>query len=368
MSAPDPEPTASPPARADPAAWADLLLRAYAPVSRARTTTTLVTRSAVPCVDVHNHLGRWLAEGAWMTSDVRALLDVMDRCNVATMVNLDGRWGRELEENIARYDAAYPGRFVTFCHVDWSLLTEPDGVDALVAGLVASHAAGARGVKVWKDLGLSWTDRQGRLVLPDDPRIARVFATAGALDLPVLIHTADPVAFFDPLGPSNERIEELVANPGWWFGDRARFPTFRQLTESLEALVAAHPGTTFVGAHVGCHAEDLGWVSRMLGEHPNFAVDLGGRLAEIGRQPRAFRRLVVDHPDQVLFGTDAFPVGVEDYTTYFRFLESDDEDFAYAPGCAVPPQGRWQIAGAALPVATLPALYADNARRLLHLT
>jgi predicted TIM-barrel fold metal-dependent hydrolase len=345
---------------------ADLPLRDYRPVSRARPRRTEVPRSAVACVDVHNHLGRWLTDGAWMVEDVDALLAVMDRCNVATVVNLDGRWGAQLAANIERYDAAHPGRFVTFCHLDWSLLAEPDGPAALVAGLRASHAAGARGIKVWKDLGLSWRDADGRLVLPDDPRIAAVFDEAGALDLPVLIHTADPVAFFDPLDATNERLEELIGQPDWWFGDASRFPTFLQLMQSLENLVAAHPATTFIGAHVGCYAEDLSWVSRMLGSYPNFAVDLGGRLAEIGRQPRAFRRLVVDHPTQVLFGTDAFPVGEDDYATYFRFLETDDEHFPYADA-DVPPQGRWQISGADLPADVLPGLYAGNARRLLHL-
>ncbi|MGZ4616904.1 MAG: amidohydrolase family protein [Actinomycetes bacterium] len=347
-------------------ALADLRLTDYTPVARLRTPTTEVARAAVPCVDVHNHLGRWLTgDGAWMVEDVHALLDVMDASNVATVVNLDGRWGDELAENIARYDAAHPGRFLTFCHLDWSLLSAPDGVGQLVASLRHSADVGARGIKVWKDLGLHLRDTAGGLVLPDDERLAPVFATAGELGLPVLIHTADPVAFFDPLDTRNERLEELVGQPDWWFGDASRFPTFERLMQSLESLVAAHPGTTFIGAHVGCYAEDLGWVSRMLDAYPNFHIDLGGRLAEIGRQPRAFRRLVIEHPTRVLFGTDAYPVSTADCATYFRFLETGDEHFPYAPGTDVPPQGRWAISGAALPAELLPGVYADNARRIL---
>ncbi len=355
---------------ADPGAdLTDLRLADYRPVSRARPRVTLVPQSAVPCVDVHNHLGRWLTgDGSWMVEDVTALVATMDHANVATVVNLDGRWGQDLVDNVARYDAAYPGRFVTFCHLDWSLLTEgAAGIDGLVASMQESKRAGARGIKVWKDLGLTWRDDDGALVAPGDPRLAPVFAAAGELGLPVLIHTADPIAFFDPLDARNERLEELAGQPDWWFGDPSRHPSFDALMTSLESLVAAHPGTTFIGAHVGCCAEDLGWVSRMLGAYPNFAVDLGGRLAELGRQPRAFRRLVAEHPRQVLFGTDAYPVGAEDYATFFRFLETDDEDFSYAPSEDIPPQGRWQIAGADLPPELLPDLYAGNARRLLHL-
>lgn len=183
----------------------------------------------------------------------------------------------------------------------------------------------------------------------------------------MLIHSADPVAFFEPLGPSNERLEELIEHPDWWFGDTGRFPTFGRLIDSLETLVAAHPGTTFVGAHVGCNAEDLRWVDRMLTAYPNFHVDLGARMAELGRRPRATRALILRHPEQVLFGTDAFPPASEDYRLWFRFLESADEAFSYAPDADIPPQGRWHVQALDLPPAVLPHLYAANARRVLGL-
>jgi predicted TIM-barrel fold metal-dependent hydrolase len=288
----------------------------------------------------------------------------MDEVNVATIVNLDGRWGDELAANLDRYDARHPDRFATFCHLDWSALTGPDPTGTLVRSLESSRAAGARGLKVWKDLGLRVRDAAGRLVLPDDERLADVFAAAGALGLPVLIHIADPLAFFAPLDRTNERVEELVAHPDWWFGDPS-LPGFDQLLDALEAVVAAAPGTTFIGAHVGCAAEDLRRVGRMLGRYPNFHVDLGGRLGELGRQPRATRRLIEAYADQVVFGSDAFPPTAAAYHTYFRFLETDDECFPYAPDSDIPPQGRWDISAISLAPPTLAAVYADNARRIL---
>lgn len=134
---------------------------------------------------------------------------------------------------------------------------------------------------------------------------------------------------------------------------------------SLDRLVGSCPGTSFIGAHVGCAAEDLRLVDGLLRRHPNLSIDLGGRMAELGRQPRAARRLVVDHPDRVLFGTDAFPVEDITYPLWFRFCETDDECFDYAPGAAVPPQGRWQVAALDLPPELLAGVYGANARRLL---
>ncbi|GAA1881807.1 amidohydrolase family protein [Asanoa iriomotensis] len=344
----------------------DLRLRDYTPVASIRRPETRVPRPAVPVVDVHNHLGRWLGGGDWLVPDVPALVELMDQVGVRTIVNLDGRWDAELDANIARFDSPYPDRFVTFCHLDWSLLHGPDPTGALIAALRRARDAGARGVKVWKDLGLTITDARGEKVLPDDPRLFDVFAAAGELGLPILIHTADPIAFFGPLDATNERLEELAENPGWWFGAPG-YPTFDRLMTALDAVVAGAPGTTFVGAHVGCAAEDLAWVDGMLTRHSNFHVDLGGRLAELGRQPRATRRLIVDHPDRVLFGSDAFPPSREAYEIYWRFLETADECFPYAPGARVPPQGRWDISAVDLPPDVLAQVYAGNARRLLNL-
>jgi hypothetical protein len=336
-----------------------------------RVHESRVPRAVVPAIDAHNHLGRWLASwvgraGDWAVADVGALLELMERVNVTAIVNLDGRWGEELEANLDRYDRAHPDRFATFCHAPWKLLAEGGGgVDAIVASLRASQAAGARGLKVWKDLGLAVRDAAGALVLPDDPRLHDVWAVAGELRLPVLIHTADPVAFWWPADASNERIDELRAHPEWSFA-KPGLPSHERLIDALEALVAAHPRTTFVAAHLASSAEDLVRVERMLAAHPNLLVDVSARIAELGRQPRAARRLIVRHPTRVLFGSDMFPPTREMYELHFRFLETDDEHFAYNDDPDDPwPQGRWRIAALQLPREVLERVYAANARRVL---
>lgn len=346
----------------------DLPLREWTPKSMLRVSSTEVPVPHTDCIDVHNHLGRWLSDdGDWIIPDVGSLLATMDSRHVASIVNLDGMWGEELEANLDRYDRAHPGRFHTFCQLDWSLLARPDGARALLHSLEDSAARGARGVKIWKTLGLSFRDADGRLVAPDDARVVDVVARAGELGLPVLIHTADPIAFFAPLDANNERIDELRGAPDWWFGDSERYPTFDALLDAHARLVRACPGTDIIGAHVGCAAEDLDRVAALMDEAPRYHVDIAGRLAELGRQPRRFAALVEQHPDRVLFGTDIYPAEDEQYRLHYRFLETADESFEYAPGEPIPPQGRWAISGADLDPALLPGIYRDNARRVLGL-
>ncbi len=354
----------------------------WLPRSRLVLPQTDVPLPLVPAIDAHNHLGRWLglwddwlgldpadlvagAERPWAIADVGELLATLDEAGIEAIVNLDGLWGAELERNLDRYDRAHPGRFLTFCHVDLRAIGRP-GFDAgaLVESLRRSHAAGARGLKIWKDLGLGITDADGRMVLPDDERLAPVFAAAGELGLPVLIHTADPVAFFEPVDGSNERLEELLEKPDWSYYGRG-FPSFDRLMASLEALVAAHPETTFIVAHVGCFPENLAWVDRMLTAYPHMVIDVSQRMAELGRQPRAAARLIAKHRERVLFGTDSFPPPAALYRRWYRFLESDDEYFAYSGDDAAPSQGRWAVSALHLPSDVLEPLYRTNAQRVL---
>ena len=347
---------------------AALPLADWTPRSSLRAPQSRVPRSAAPSIDIHNHLGRWLShDGGWMIADVPALVATMDAHNIEAIVNLDGRWGDELTDNLDRYDHSFPGRFFTFCQLDWELLATPGGVGGLHESLRDSARRGAHGLKIWKPLGLSIVDESGLLVLPSDPRVISVIALAGELGLPVLIHTADPLAFFEPLDEHNERLEELVGTPDWWFGDPNRFPTFDRLLDAHAELVLACPGTAIVGAHVGCAAEDLDRVERLLAAAPNYSVDIAGRMAELGRQPRRTRELIERFPDRVLFGTDAYPATAEQFELHFRFLESADEAFDYAPGELIPPQGRWTVSGLDPTPEQLALVYRGNAARVLGL-
>lgn len=355
---------------ADNADWEavrGIRLSDWRPRSQLRAKRAEVVAASMPVVDIHTHLGRWDDPAQWAVNDVEALVARMDALNLELLVNLDGQWTEELDANIERYDRAHPGRFLTFCNIDFDAFARGEDTAYLVAQLEDSARRGARGVKVFKSLGLGHRDKEGCLLMPDDPRVVPIFQRAGELGLPVLIHTADPLAFFDPLDVANERIDELLEHPEWWVGDARTFPTFDLLYASLDGLLSVCPDTVFIGAHVACLAEDLDRVADMLARHPNFVADIAARLGELGRQPRRFARLVEEFPTRVLFGTDENPLTSGQFEPYFRFLETADEGFDYDLACEIPPTGRWLVSGAGLRAVHLRAVYRDNARRVLGL-
>jgi len=339
-------------------------LSQFRPRSQLVTPVTLVRKPRFTVIDAHNHLAEPFG-GGWDHKPFSALIDQLDEAGVERYVDLDGGWGEDLLlKHLELFKARAPERFQVFGGVDWSQWAVLGNAfpDWAAKRLVAQKAAGAQGLKIWKPFGLHVRDEKGALVAVDDSRLQPLWAAAGELGLPVLIHVADPVAFFDPVDATNERWEELGNHPDWAFTSPP-YPAFLDILNAFFRLVKSHPNTTFVGAHVGCYGENLGWVATMLDECPNYHIDLSARLGELGRQPYSARKFLIRYQDRVLYGSDAGP-DLDAYRLSYRFLETDDEYFNYNVS-EVPGQGRWYAHGLYLPDEVLKKLYYENAKNLL---
>jgi hypothetical protein len=328
----------------------------YRPRSMLQTPRHPAERARFSVADVHCH---WSAEVA-----PEALVADMDRLNIAYAVNLSGGWGEALEAMLERYKGFAPDRFELLANVDFSEADRPDFASKWTGTLESARAAGAAGLKVFKSLGLTTRDGDGALVRIDDPRLDPIWAKCGELGMPVLIHSADPLAFFEPIDRFNERLMQLGRRPDWSFHG-PQFPPREEVLAQRNRVLARHPGTTFIGAHLAGHAEDLAALGRLLDAHPNLLVDIAGRVAELGRQPYTARRFFLKYADRILFGTDRYPGRPSQprHRVYFRFLETDDEYFEYHEH-DFPPTGEWRIHGIFLPDEVLERVYHLNADTL----
>lgn len=352
-----------------------LPLEDYLPKSMLHVQETQVPRARFPVIDIHTHLSSTPrdAQKPRLNTTPQAALAVMDRCNVRIMVNLTGGYGPVLEENLRYWHQPHPDRFVVFTEPWFSKIIEPNYAQFQADQITRAKSAGAKGIKVLKTLGLYLREQvtTGPLVKVDDKRFDQMWEAAGAAQMPVAIHTSDPEAFFLPTDRYNERFEELNAHPDWSFHGKD-FPSNLELLTARNRIVERHPRTQFIYLHVG-NAEDLKMVSEWIDRYPNVSVEIGARIGELGRQPRAARKFFDKYQDRILFGTDAVPNGTQTpqqifidelYKIYYRFLETEDEYFDYAPA-PKPPQGRWRISGLGLPEGILRKVYWDNAARLL---
>lgn len=348
----------------------ELLLREFRPKPQLKVPASGIKAASFPVVDVHTHMFFRQRHNEQSLDD---FVELMNRNNISICISLDGKLGSQLKEHLDFLWSRYPNRFLVFAHLDWIGdgdadqpstwdCNRPGWAERTAEELAEAKELGISGLKVFKRLGLEYRDAAGELIPVDSPMLDPIWKKCGQLGLPVLIHTADPSAFFEPVGPENERWEELSRHPDWHFYGDA-FPARDALLEARNRVIQRHPETNFIGAHMASSSEDLQQLAGWLDRYPNLWVDPASRISELGRQPYTARDFLIKYADRVLFGTDG-PWPETRVNLYWRFFETKDQYFPYSEK-EFPPQGFWQIYGVDLPDEVLKKIYFENAAKLI---
>jgi predicted TIM-barrel fold metal-dependent hydrolase len=325
----------------------------YKPKSTLVVPQHPVTRAKYPFIDVHNHQNSQMP-----VAQLDKLVKDMDGINLQVMVNLSGGYGDSLEKGVANMKGHYKNRFVVFANIDFTNIDDPGYSHRAATQLERDVHNGAQGLKIFKNFGMDVKDTKGQRIHVDDPRFDQLFETCGRLKIPVLIHTAEPWSFFQPMDQYNERWLELKTHPG-----RARPPDKNPSWETLMGeqhnLFTRHPNTIFIAAHLGWLGNNLAELGRLLDRLPNVNTEIAAVLYELGRQPRFAHEWLIKYQDRVMFGKDVW--NAQEYYTYFRVLETADEYFDYYRKY----HAFWQMYGLDLPDEVLKKLYYKNALRII---
>lgn len=333
----------------------------YNPPSTLVVPQNPVKRAKFPFIDIHSH--------QWNVSQetVNRLVREMDEINMGVMVNLSGRGrgaagdidGQEyMFSMIRRFNGVAPGRFIVFTNLSFRDFGAAGWIERAVADLEKDVQNGANGLKIYKSLGLSTKDVNGKRVPIDHPDLDPVWKKCGELGIPVIIHAADPEPFWQPMDSNNERWLELKLNPGRKRSDTDPVP-FAQIIAEQHHVFKKHPKTTFINAHMGWMANDLDKASAHLDQYPNVYFGIGAVIAEFGRQPKRARKFFIDYQDRILFAKDAYVK--EEFYTYFRVLETEDEYFPYYKKY----HAFWAMYGLGLPDEVLKKVYYKNAIKIV---
>ncbi len=307
-------------------------------------------------IEFHGHL---------FSYDKSRLIGEMDKNRITYFVNLDPRTAEEDAYRKLVQSTGNSPRILHFGTFNWKRLeTTDDFGPAMAADLEKLARAGMKGVKLWKNFGLMFKTRDGKLLSMDDARLDPVWDVCARYKLLIAIHTADPPAFFQKTDEKNERFDELARSPEWSFAN-PEFPPFAEILRQRERMFAKHRNVRFVALHFGELAHDLKEAGGLLDRNPNVNFDLAQRIDELGRQPRAAREFFLKYQDRILYGIDG-PPDHEKARIYWRFLETTDEYFDYHPPHK-PRKGLWKISGLYLPDPVLRKIYFANAARLIGL-
>lgn len=330
----------------------DISFEAYNPTSTLVVPENPVIKAKFPFIDVHGHQYRMPEQ------DLKPVIEAMDTLNMGIMVNLSGRSGEKLIKSVQNIKDNYPNRFVVFANIDFEGVGTENWTENAVNQFEADVKNGARGLKIYKSLGMRYKDSEGNRLAIDDKRLDPIWAKCAELGVPVLIHAADPKSFWDDFNGDNERWLELKTHPR-----RKRSDTdpasWEQIISEQHNIFKKHPNTTFINAHMGWYANDLGTLEELMVEMPNMYVEIGAIIAELGRQPRNARKFFEKFQDRILFGKDSWKP--EEFPTYFRVLESDDEYFPYHKKY----HAFWAMYGLNLSDDILKKVYYKNALRIV---
>ena len=323
----------------------------YEPISTLVVEENLIKKSKYPFIDVHNH------QFDMPLKDLSKLVTEMDSLNMGYMVNLSGFRGLYLQKSLENINENYPDRFGLFINIDFEEIDDPNfgskNKDLIREGV----SNGVIGLKIYKSLGLDDKDKFGNRIRINDERLKPIWDVCAEQNIPVLIHSGDPQAFWYPKDKFNERWLELKQKPGR-YRDPNNNPTFEEVLSEQHDMFKSNPNTIFINAHLGWLGNDLDRLSKHLDDNQNVITEIGAVLAEIGRQPKRARKFFIEYQDRILFGKDSY--NVSEYYTYFRVLETDDEYFDYYRKR----HGNWKMYGLNLPDEVLKKVYYKNALNL----
>lgn len=323
----------------------------------------------IPMIEAHGHV---------IPPCVRQAVHAMDKHNIEALVDMTPYTGVRgvdfpgpftMEESLKAFNK-FPGRFIPFCGINFEGFGTRGWLEREMEALDRYLDAGAIGIKLWKTLGLSTLDNEGKVVRVDDERLAPLLDYAQEAGAVLAFHVADPQGFFQPMTLDNERLPVLKARPEWWFGDRERYPyDWWQLIKQLERVIARHKKGIIIGAHFGSAAEEMDYVADVMRRHPHYVIDVAARLQDIGRyDPARVVEFFTEFQDRILFATDAFfddPGREPEYAAflwnkYREYFETEHRDMENPSRLL-----KWRIHAVGLNSDILAKIYHLNARRYL---
>ncbi|MCK5441580.1 MAG: amidohydrolase family protein [Maribacter sp.] len=330
----------------------DMGFEEYNPKSTLVVPINEVKKAKYPFIDIHSH------QRDMSALRLKDLIKDMDALNEGVMVNLSGGSGERIQKMLKSIEENYPNRFAVFANVDFDGVGNKGWSEKASAQLEKDIRNGAKGLKIYKSLGLRYKDSDGNRLAIDDSRLDPIWAKCAEMGIPVLIHAADPKSFWDPMDGDNERWLELKTH-----SRRKRSATdpapWEQIIQEQHNMFRKHPKTKFINAHMGWYANNLAKLGELMDAMPNMYVGIGAVIAELGRQPKNASLFFQKYQDRILFGKDSWKPN--EFPTYFRVLETDDEYFPYYKKY----HAFWAMYGLNLPDEILKKVYYKNALDLI---
>ena len=275
-----------------------LLSACLARATRPENATPVTDLRSIPKIDVHAHY----------RANHPELMPVLADWNMRTvLVNVTGG-DRQIEQKWRDFQAlraAHPDRFFLVSTFDPFRFNEPDFVPKVIEQLRADIAAGAVGVKVWKDIGMEVKDEEGKHVQIDHPKFQPIWDFLTAQKVPVLAHIAEPLAAWKPLDQNDPHFWYYSNNPRYHAYQHPEIPHHETIIAARDRWLARNPKLTVIAMHIASLEHDVDEVAKRLDAYPNLYVETAARIHDLAMQPsQKVRDFMIRYQDRVMWGTD----------------------------------------------------------------
>ena len=250
---------------------------------------------------------------------------------------------------------------------------EPEWIENTIDLIDRSKARGAKGFKVWKDIGMEFRDANGSLVMIDDPQLRPVIQHIAKNDLVLIGHLGEPKNCWLPIEEMTVKNDQnyFRRHPEYHMYLHPELPSYEDQIRARDALLAAHPNLRFIGAHFGSLEWSVDALAKFLDRFPKALVDTAARMGQLQYQSRhnhaRVRQFLIDYQDRIVYGTDislAAPVNSEaGFRAAERRWRRDWRYFCTQQEQTVP-ELDGTVKGLQLPREVINKIYSANMRRL----
>ena len=270
----------------------------------------------------------------------------------------------------------YPDDFevvTSFSIADWD---NPDWVKNTISWLKKSFDEGAVGVKVWKNIGMVFRDKNGKLVTIDDPKFDSIFSYIAANKKVLVGHLGEPKNCWLPLNAmtvNNDRVY-YEEHPQYHMYKHPELPSYEAHIAARDRMLEKNPDLVFVGAHMGSLEWSVDELAERLDKFPNMSIDLAARIGQVFQKTIADRKRVRDffikYQDRVLYATDLQDNGSIDPDELQKKIHTAwllDWQFFVTDEVMTSDRVNAQFKGLKLPKEVVDKIYSKNAKKWMKM-
>ncbi len=322
-------------------------------------------------IDVHIHVG----------TDRDAFVEQARKDNFR-LLNIVVDISNNQEEIIEKYDyrldikKRHPKDFefaTSFSIKDWD---DADWVDNTLNWLDKGFKEGAIAVKVWKNIGMVFRDKDGELVMIDDPKLDTIFNMLTKRKIPLIGHLGEPKNCwlpFDEMTTNNDK-GYFKDHPQYHMYKHPDLPSYEEQIAARDRMLEKNPDLIFMGAHLGSLEWSVDELAKRLDKFPNMSVDMAARIGQLFYQAKEdqekVREFFIKYQDRLLYGTDLQDSGkmgaIEKQTQMHNYWIRDWEYFV-TDNMMTSHLLDGEFQGLHLPKEVVEKIYSKNAKKWLKM-